>query len=85
MKDKMRYVLTLPFDTDNPEFIRGAEIGMLWQRLVHGEIPVQATIHSTNAEMMMRIAEAKGVQFSAELTDYDEWLFVTFFTDDDQT
>ncbi|HEX7994037.1 MAG TPA: hypothetical protein VF506_08955 [Streptosporangiaceae bacterium] len=77
------YGLVLPFDTDDAEFTRGFEAGTLWQRLEAGEHPLSATVHSTNAEMVMRIAEAKGVRFSAELTDYDEWLFVTFFADGD--
>jgi hypothetical protein len=68
------YGLLLAFDTGDPEFARGAEAGILWQRL-ETEPFVRATITTRNAEMVMRIAEAKGLPFSAEpLTD--EWLSV---------
>ena len=69
------YGLLLPFDTDEPEFARGVEVGILWQRL-ETEPSVRATINARNAEMVMRIAEAKGLPFAAEpLTD--EWLSVS--------
>lgn len=69
------YGLILPFDTDDTEFARGVEAGILWQRLEQ-EPGVQTAITAKNAEMVMRIAEARGLPFSAEpLTD--EWLSVT--------
>lgn len=57
--------LVLAFDTDDPEFTRGFEAGLLWERLERdGE--ADQLIHAENAEMVMRIAEAKGLRFSAE-------------------
>lgn len=66
--------LVLPFDTDEPEFRRGIEIGILWQRLEH-EYPVRATIHADCAEMVVRIAEARSLPFAVEWAD-DTWLHV---------
>ena len=69
------YSLALPFDSDEPEFRRGVEAGMLWADLEH--LPgVTVSIHADNAEMVMRIAEARGLPFSAEPVGED-WLRVT--------
>ena len=69
----------LPFDTDDPEFRRGVEAGALWAHLEH-EPYVAKTVHADNAEMVMRIAEALKLPFSAEPSSgqwADEWLDVT--------
>ena len=68
--------LVLPFDTDDPEFIRGFEAGRLWAQLCTGE-PVEATLHATNIEMAMRMAEAAGRPFVGSDVA-DEWVQVTF-------
>ena len=31
--DGQHYALALAFDTDSPEFVRGVEIGRLWEQL----------------------------------------------------
>jgi hypothetical protein len=67
--------LVLAFDSDDPGFRRGVEVGVLWQRLEH-EAPVRATVHADCAEMIMRIAEARRLSFAAERVD-DTWLYVT--------
>ncbi len=68
--------LVCPFDTDDPEFTRGFEAGVLWATLRSGE-PCEATIHGTNAEMAMRMAEATGRPFCGEDLG-DDWLAVSF-------
>lgn len=73
--DEARYGLVLPFDTDDPEFRRGVEAGALWAHLEH-EPYVAKTVHADNAEMVIRIAEALRLPFSADLVG-DEWLAVT--------
>lgn len=66
--------LVLAFDTDDPEFVRGVEVGRLWELLDHaGE--AELTIHGTNAEMAMRIAEAKGLAFRGDHLEGD-WYHV---------
>lgn len=61
--------LICPFDSDDPEFVRGFEVGALWERLKTREA-FETTIHATNVEMVMRLADAadRGY-FAAELTD----------------
>jgi hypothetical protein len=53
----------LAFDTGEPEFARGFEVGLLWGRMIH-ESEIVQTIHAENAEMVIRMAEA-----------YDTWTF----------
>jgi hypothetical protein len=66
--------LVLAFDTDDPEFIRGFEAGQLWEILSRGG-HVCRTVHGENAEMVMRMAEALDMTFSASDLG-DGWLHV---------
>lgn len=66
----------MPFDTDSPEFIRGFECGHVWTKLRETN-ERSFTIHWTNAEMMLRVAEALGLTVTAEALD-DAWSEVTF-------
>ena len=60
--------LLVPFDSNDPEFTRGFEAGTLWQRMqTEGE--VKATIHATNAEMVMRMAERYSFTFTSYYLD----------------
>lgn len=68
-------VLLLPFDSDSPEFRRGVETGILWAQ-VSRDGHASGTVHADCAEMVMRIAEAKGVAFSASPAGED-FLVVT--------
>jgi hypothetical protein len=72
--------LLMAFDTDDPEFARGFEVGRLWEQLraapdcepLEGEL-----VHAANAEMLMRLGEATGRQ--ARAVDLDgHWLEVSF-------
>ena len=72
------YSLALPFDTDDPEFCRGVEAGLLYAEAERLGVPgdsYEATIHADNAEMVMRIAEARGLEFTADPLGGD-WLRV---------
>lgn len=71
--------LVLAFDTDDEQFVRGFEAGILWRRL-EVEEGVEMTVRADNAEMVMRMAEARGVPFTADPTEDGEWLFVRLGT-----
>lgn len=72
------YKLVLPFDTDEPEFVRGFEAGRLYERVKENEDDkIEQTIHTENTEMAIRIAEAMDRSFSAHVLD-DNWVSVTF-------
>lgn len=73
------YSLVLPFDTDNPEFGRGIEIGRLWEQLKTHHDEITVTLHASNTEMAMRVAEATGRTFKGRGFDgRDDWIIVTF-------
>ena len=74
----------LPFDTDNPEFARGVELGIIYAEL--WMLPPPSTryerlIHTSNLEMMIRVAEQQGwslkVEAIGEGAELDEWTKIT--------
>jgi hypothetical protein len=73
------------FDTDDAEFARGFEAGRLWNTLRdRPEEVVEEYAHATNAEMVMRIADATNRSVRSEEIG-DGWLFVRFeVADEDQ-
>lgn len=71
------YACALRFDTDSPDFVRGVEVGRLWEIVRHTEGSVEELVHASNAEMVLRIAEALDRRVSSECLD-DTWLSVTF-------
>lgn len=72
------HALALAFDTDDAEFARGVEVGRLWERLTNSPgDEVEEMIHTSNAEMAMRIGEALGRDVVSAEHD-DTWMTVTF-------
>lgn len=70
--------LILPFDTDDPTFVRGVEVGMVHVALAMGaELPYSVTMHATNCEMALRLAETHGIQCSSVDLN-DDFVEVTF-------
>lgn len=67
--------LILAFDSDDAEFTRGFEAGQIWERLERDGYTGQL-IHAENAEMVMRMAESKGLMFRAEDVG-NGWMQVT--------
>ncbi len=77
MNDPTGHTCLLPFDTDDPEFVRGFEAGRLWALLRVTEDVVVETVHASNSEMMLRLGEATDRHVRA--VDLDEnWVEVTF-------
>ena len=69
--------LTLEFDTDDPEFVRGVEVGMLYSALANEPYRFRQQVSAKNAEMVLRIAEATG-RAVRTLSEVDDWLDVEF-------
>ena len=70
--------LLLPFDTDDPEFARGFELGRLWALLRAEDGPLEdECVHVANAEMVLRVAEATGRGVCSEELD-EHWMAVAF-------
>lgn len=72
-----RFTRLLAFDRDTIDFVCGFEAGRVWTQLQADALPQDFMLHTLNAEMMVRIAEATERAFRAELVD-DEWVRVHF-------
>lgn len=79
--DEHDYELVIAFDTDDPEFCRGFEAASVdsnCERFVDSHEDEHCeTVHATNAEMMLRIAERHGLQVRCEELD-ERWITVIF-------
>ncbi len=73
------FALALAFDTNTTEFVRGVEVGRVWEMLKQSDEVVEDCLHNSNAEMLLRIGEATGRSVSSEELD-DTWMWVTFGT-----
>lgn len=72
------YGCVLAFDTDDPEFVRGVELGKLYETLrLRPDERVEQTIHIVNAEMALRVGEALGRAVASVELD-DRWMTVTY-------
>ncbi len=82
MSEAPRFNMLLPFDTDDDQFARGFEAGRIWDLLGRAisdeEMPVgPVTVHASNAEMILRMAEVQGV--TVEWNDLDDtWADISF-------
>jgi hypothetical protein len=75
---KMSWQCVLLFDSQDPEFARGYEAGVVEGRLrALPDEPVTELVHADNAEMMLRIAEATGRSVCSQ-EKADDWLEVSF-------
>jgi hypothetical protein len=72
------FALMLPFDTDDPEFTRGFQAGIVLA-LSEPEPTTELLVYATNAEMLARMME-RGCKFSVREIS-DEWLSVEFAVD----
>ena len=62
----------LEFDTTDEEFQRGFECGEIWACLADNAIEVHSIISASNAEMVMRMAEATNYSYEARYLDDSE-------------
>jgi hypothetical protein len=78
MDESTSFKPILEFDCQSADFARGFEAGRVWAAL--NEYPVRAVdvcAHGTNAEMVIRMAEATARQVASEEIGAD-WLRVRF-------
>lgn len=76
---KKGWGLVLAFDTDDFEFVRGMEAGIVWGALqkLDATESHEVFVHGYNAEMMVRISEATNRHIETQDTDPD-WMSVKF-------
>ncbi len=72
----IRFALRLELDSDDPEFVRGCEVGRLQARvsLLPNET-LREMVRQSNSEMLRRIAGGAGRSYTTERVD-DEWVAV---------
>ena len=71
------FTCVLGFDTDDPEFARGVELGRLLERLRVEPDPLSELVHISNAEMVLRVGDALRRPVIGE--EYDgTWMIVRF-------
>lgn len=75
--DPAAHALVLPFDTEDAEFARGFEAGCLWAELRETTDRIEAIVHGSNTEMILRMAEALDRAAVGEPLD-GTWTRVTF-------
>ncbi len=71
------HALALAFDSDDPQFARGVEIGRLWERAQACAGPFEEMVHVRNAEMVLRISDALGRSVASDEHD-STWMTVRF-------
>lgn len=80
-EDAAEFRCLVPFPDASPSFVHGFEAGMVWQRMVCGETPIDndCAYHTENRAVFCGMATAQG--YDAEFTPcdgLDEWMMVTF-------
>lgn len=82
MSEGWRPVVLLPDGT--PEFMRGVEIGIVYERVRRGELGPHL-MHASNTPRIFALAEGLGLKVRAEpvgegeVEQDDEWYDVTFW------
>lgn len=77
MKYPEEHHQVLWFDTDQPEFFRGFEMGKVWAQMRDDKDEIMEHVHVRNTEMCMRLAEAGRYFFVAEYLT-DDYMVVAF-------
>ena len=73
MPESTEYGLIVSFPDQSESFTLGFEAGMIWQRIQNGETHIAATVHTANAEVLKRMADAAGLIASAKDTEIQGW------------
>ena len=71
----------LEFDNDDPMFVRGVEVGLIWEALrARPEMLKDQQVHKTNETMMRRVADSCGYSVIIEQAPaHADWIRVSFF------
>lgn len=76
-QDDLVFIPYVEYDSDEDEFIRGAEVGYLEAKIeLLGSVTIRECMRRSNEEMVRRLASAAGRSFHVEQLD-EEWMGVT--------
>lgn len=77
--DAAEFRCLVPFPDPSASFVHGFEAGMVWQRMIAGETPIENPVayHVENRTTFERMAAAQGYDVEIEPCD-DTWMTVTF-------
>jgi len=71
----MSFELELPFEIESDEFALGFECGRIWTLMSENPYALTGLIfHAVNAEMVMRMLERKGLNYTVQFTDDEVWM-----------
>lgn len=71
------YSCAVEFDTSGADFVRGVEVGRLWEMLKTREDTFEEIVHASNAEMVLRLSEATGRRVRSQELD-ETWILAVF-------
>jgi hypothetical protein len=84
-EDAAEFRCLVPFPDGSESFVHGFEAGMVWQRMVCAESPIEndCAYHIANRLMFERMAAAQGYDVEFEPCDAngspcDTWMLATF-------
>lgn len=71
----MSFERKLAFDTSHEEFVRGFEAGRIWVLMEENPEKLRGMlIHASNAEMVLRMMEYKGIPLTAYFMKDEMWM-----------
>lgn len=76
--EPVSYSLVWRFIDGSNSFVLGVEAGRLYERMLRGDSPVEATTHSENEEELRNMANSSGYRAAFEDAGDDCWQFATF-------
>lgn len=78
-EDAAEFRCLVPFADQSASFVHGFEAGMVWQRMVGGETPIENPVayHVENKAVFESMAAAQGYDVEMEPA-CDTWMMATF-------
>jgi hypothetical protein len=75
--EEIAFGLEVEFDSGDPEFVRGVEVGYLEAKIeLLGEVAIREVVRRSNEEMVRRLSAAAGRHVTTEVLD-DQWMGIT--------
>lgn len=80
-EDAREFRCLVPFPDQSESFVLGFEAGMIWQRMISGELVIggldEIATHETNAVVFQRMADAQSYDLTIDPAG-NGWIIATF-------